>query len=246
MTEQAGTGAAKELEPKEFNLNAGRQVLLVEDDLPLSKFLTQRLEAESLAVQVAHDGESALDWVSKSKYDLLILDLGLPKLDGISLLKQLRPKYPKLPVLVLTARSKVQEKVVSLDAGADDYLIKPFSPLELMARVRALLRRNSGVTPTSSQIADLTLDRQQWKVERNGRRIELTSREFGVLEFLMRNARQPVSRAAILEEVWNVPYDPSSNVVDVYVKYVRDKVDLEGEKKLIRTIRGVGYMLSDE
>lgn len=241
-----GLGTGSEVETKEFNLNAGRQVLLVEDDLPLSKFLTQRLEAEALAVEVVHDGETALDSVGRTKYDLVILDLGLPKIDGISLLKQLRPKHPKLPVLVLTARSKVQEKVVSLDAGADDYLVKPFSPLELMARVRALLRRNSGVTQPTSQIGDLTLDRQQWKVERNGRRIELTSREFGVLEFLMRNARQPVSRAAILEEVWNVPYDPSSNVVDVYVKYVRDKVDLEGEKKLIRTIRSVGYMLSDE
>ena len=149
-------------------------------------------------------------------------------------------------MLVLTARSRVEDRVLCLDTGADDCLIKPFSVMELLARVRVLLRRNSGSAHPVLAVGDLTLDRKEWKVERNGRVIDLTPREFAVLEFLMRNAGRPVSRARVMEEVWNTPFDPSTNVVDVYMKYVRDKVDSEGEKKLIRTIRGVGYVLSSE
>lgn len=231
---------------KSFNPVAGRHILVVDDDVPLANFLRRRLEAESYTVDVVHDGELAHQAVHSDKYDLVVLDLNLPSLDGVSLLKKLRPTKPRLPVLVLTARNQVEDRVLSLENGADDCLIKPFSFIELVARIRALLRRNSGAVPKISVVADLTLDREQWRVERNGRRIELTPREFAVLEFLMRNVGQPVSRATIMEEVWNIPFDPSTNVVDVYVKYVRDKVDQNGDKKLIRTIRGVGYVLTDE
>jgi DNA-binding response OmpR family regulator len=191
-------------------------------------------------------GNPLTDLLLKDKYDLVLLDLNLPKLDGMGLLRVLRPSQPKLPVLVLTARSRVEDRVLSLNSGADDCLIKPFSYSELLARVRALLRRNSGAVSRVSKVGDLTLDREDRRVERNGRRIDLTPREFAVLEFLIREAGRPVSRAAIMEEIWNIPFDPATNVVDVYVKYVRDKVDRGVEMKLIRTVRGIGYMLSDE
>lgn len=223
------------------------RVLVVEDDRPLAKFLRRQLEAESYVVDLAHDGEQANETLKSNRYDLVILDLTLPKLDGVAVLRGLRPEKPELPVLVLTARSRVEDRVLCLDTGADDCLIKPFSVMELLARVRALLRRNSAASaPQLLKVGDLTLDRKEWKVERNGRKIELTPREFAVLEFMMRNVGRPVSRARVMEEVWNTPFDPSTNVVDVYVKYVRDKVDGDGEKKLIRTIRGVGYVLTDE
>jgi DNA-binding response OmpR family regulator len=148
-------------------------------------------------------------------------------------------------MLVLTARSRVEDKVMALQSGADDCLTKPFSFAELLARVQALLRRNSGLIPNCSKVGDLALYREERRVERNGRRIDLTPREFAILEFMMRNPGRPVSRATLLEEVWNMPSDPSTNIVDVYMKYVRDKVDLPGEVKLTHTIRGVGYELRD-
>jgi len=220
--------------------------LIVEDDVSLAGFLSQELQAESFAVDLVHDGEEALNTLQEGRrYDLLILDLNLPGLDGISLLQRVRPSKPRLPMLVLTARSRVEDKVMALQSGADDCLVKPFSFAELLARVGALLRRNSGLVPNCSKVGDLTLNREERRVERNGRRIDLTPREFAILELLMRNAGRPVSRAMLSEEVWNVPYDPSTNIVDVYMKYVRDKVDLPGECKLTHTIRGVGYELRD-
>lgn len=231
---------------KGFQPDSGSRVLVVDDDVPLAQLLRQQLENQSYTVSMAHDGESAQQAILDGRFDLVILDLNLPKLDGISLLQQIRPSQPRLPVLVLTARNRVADRALSLDTGADDCMVKPFSFLELHARVRALLRRSSGPVSRVSQVADLVLNREQRKVERNGRRIELTAREFDLLEFLMRNAGRPVPRSTLMEEVWNLPYDPSTNVVDVYVKYVRDKVDLEGERKLIRTIRGVGYLLADD
>ncbi|MGA9564883.1 MAG: response regulator transcription factor [Candidatus Korobacteraceae bacterium] len=229
-----------------FCQDAGSRLLVVEDDIPLAHLLRQQLETKSYVVSVVHDGEAAEQVIQDGKFDLIILDLNLPKLDGVSLLRRVRPTQPRLPVLVLTARSRVQDRALSLDTGADDCMVKPFSFVELHARVRALLRRNTGPISRVSQVADLTLDREQRTVQRNGRRIELTVREFDVLEFLMRNAGRPVSRGSLMEEVWNMPFDPSTNVVDVYVKYVRDKVDLDGETKLIRTMRGVGYVLADD
>ena len=230
----------------DFFCPSGRHILVAGDDRPLANFLRRKLEADSYTVDIANDGDRTNEAVHKNRYDLLLLDLNLAHTDGVSLLKNLRPTKPRLPILALTSGTAVEDRVLWLQSGADDCMPKPFSMLELMARIEALLRRNSGAVPKISQVADLTLDRESWKVERNGRRIDLTPREFAVLEFMMRNAGTLLSRAAIMQEVWNIPFDPSTNVVDVYVKYVRDKVDGKDEKKLVRTIRGVGYLLSDE
>ena len=225
---------------------AGRRVLIVEDDVALASFLSAELRSERFAVDVVHDGEAALAMLQdERRFDLLILDLNLPKLDGISLLQRVKPAQPRLRMLVLTARTHTKDKVKALQSGADDCLTKPFSLAELFARVHALLRRDAGLVPNCSRVGDLTLNREERRVERNGRRIDLTPREFAILEYLMRNAGRPVSRATLLEEVWNMPPDPSTNIVDVYMKYVRDKVDLPGEIKLTHTIRGVGYELRD-
>jgi DNA-binding response OmpR family regulator len=229
-----------------FNSLAGRRILIVEDDESLAGFLASELQSKNFAVDMVHDGEAALHALQGERlYDLLILDLNLPKLDGIAVLQRVKPAQPRLRMLVLTARSRVEDKVKSLQSGADDCLTKPFSFEELLARVHALLRRNSGLIPNCSKVGDLTLDREERRVERNGRRIDLTPREFSILEFMMRNPRRPISRATLLQEVWNTPVDPSTNIVDVYMKYVRDKVDLPGETKLTHTVRGVGYELRD-
>jgi two-component system copper resistance phosphate regulon response regulator CusR len=229
-----------------FNPLAGRRILIVDDDESLAAFLSSELQSQGFAVDMVHDGEAALNMLQGERlYDLLILDLNLPKLDGIAVLQHVKPAQRRLRMLVLTARSRVEDKVKTLQSGADDCLTKPFSFAELLARVHALLRRNSGLVPNCSKVGDLTLHREERRVERNGRRIELTPREFAILEFMMRNPGRPISRATLLEEVWNMPSDPSTNIVDVYMKYVRDKVDLPGEPKLTHTIRGVGYEIRD-
>jgi len=195
------------------------RILVVEDDAPLASFVRKGLEAEHYAVDVAPDGELARLMAVESEYDLLILDLNLPKLDGISVLNSVRPKKPSLPVLVLTARSRVEDRVQSLDTGADDCLIKPFSFTELSARVRALLRRGPRTVETVLRVADLELNRVERRVERGGKRIELTSKEFALLEYLMRNAGRRVTRAMIVEHVWNLSFDTTTNIVDVYINY---------------------------
>src|ERR1700690_3975923 len=195
------------------------RILVVEDGAPLASFLRKGLEAEHYAVDVAPDGEQARQMALETEYDLLILDLNLPKLDGISVLHAVRPKKPSLPVLVLTARSRVKDRVQSLDTGADDCLIKPFSFTELSARVRALLRRGPRTVDTVLRVSDLELDRVSRRVERAGQRVELTSKEFTLLEYLMRNSGRRVTRAMIVEHVWNLSFDTSTNVVDVYVNY---------------------------
>jgi DNA-binding response OmpR family regulator len=221
-------------------------VLVAEDDVPLANFLRRQLESEAFEVQLVQDGEAASQMVNSDKYHLMILDLNLPKLDGVGVLKQVRPRQPQLPILVLTGRTQVEDRVLSLDSGADDCLLKPFAFTELMARVRALLRRNPQVSAGPLQVADLMLDNRDYRVERAGNRINLSGKEFALLEYLMRNVRQTVTRAMIMENVWNLPFDATTNLVDVYVKYVRDKVDgPEFSTRLIRTIRGVGYVLSD-
>jgi len=220
------------------------RVLVVEDDAPLASFVRKGLEAEHYAVDVASDGQEALDMALASDYDLLILDLNLPKLDGISVLNTVRPKKPSLPVLVLTARSRIEDRVQSLDSGANDCLIKPFSFTELSARVRALLRRGPQTVETVLRVADLELDRVERRVERGGQRIELTSKEFALLEYLMRNRGRRITRAMIVEHVWNLSFDTTTNIVDVYINYLRKKVDGEHSPHLIHTVRGVGYELS--
>jgi DNA-binding response OmpR family regulator len=231
---------------REFNCSAGRSILIVEEDASLANFLSRELRAGSFSVDSVHDGETALNTLQdERRHDLVILDLSLPKLDGISLLQRLRPAKPRLLMMVLTARSRVEDKVKAFQSGADDFVAKPFSMREVLARVNALLRRTSGLIPSTSTVGGLTLNREEHRVERNGRRIDLTPREFAILEYMMRNAGRPVSRATLSEEVWNTPHDPSTNIVDVYMKYVRDKVDRPGEPKLTHTIRGIGYELRD-
>jgi DNA-binding response OmpR family regulator len=226
------------------NQPVGRHVLIVDDDLDLSSFLSMELEADHFVVDQIHDGAEALQALeAKRRYDLLILDLNLPNLDGLSLLKQLRLQQSRLPVLVLTARARVEDRVHALQGGADDCLTKPFSLLEFKARVQSLLRRNAGQVPNFSIIGDLSLYRDERRVERNGRRIELTPREYAILEIMMRNPGRPVARALLLEEVWNMSPESSTNIVDVYMKYVRDKIDLPGEPRLTHTVRGFGYEL---
>ena len=222
------------------------QVLIVEDDVSLSKFLSRELTAKHFAVKVCYDGEAGYADLMSSNYGLVILDLNLPKMDGMAFLEQARANRPSLRILVLTARDRTEDLVLALEKGADDYLIKPFSFLELIARVRALQRRNSSSVAKAPQVSELTLNREEYRVMRGTRRIDLTPREFASLEYLMKHVGKPVSRAKLLRDVWNMPFDPTTNIVDVYMKYLRDKVDLDGEVKLIRTVRGVGYVLSND
>jgi DNA-binding response OmpR family regulator len=220
------------------------RVLIAEDDVALAKFVSQGLEAEHYTVDVCSDGEQARTAASEVDYDLIILDLNLPKLDGVAVLRQLRSKKPTLPVLVLTQRTRVEDRVQCLDTGADDYLPKPFSFSELSARIRALLRRSHLPSESILAIDDLKLDRIEHRVERSGRRIDLTTKEFALLEYLMHNAGRCVTRAMIIEHVWNLTFDTTTNVVDVYINYLRRKVDDGHVTKLIHTVRGVGYELN--
>lgn len=220
------------------------RILVVEDDVALSSFLRKGLEAEHHAVDTAQDGDQGRSMAIGIDYDLVILDLNLPGLDGISVLKSLRHRKANLPVLILTARSRVEDRVQCLDLGADDYLTKPFSFVELSARARALLRRSHLPSESVLKVRDLNLDRVERKVERAGRPIELTTKEFALLEYMMRNAGRRLTRAMIIEHVWNLTFDSTTNVVDVYINYLRRKVDDGFPTSLIHTVRGVGYQLS--
>src|SRR5882762_8664495 len=201
------------------------RILIAEDDDALAKFVRQSLEAEHYTVDVFADGEQARAAATAFDYDFVILDLNLPKLDGASILRHLRLKKPSLPVLVLTQRTRVEDRVQCLDTGADDYLAKPFSFSELSARIRALLRRSHLPSESVLSVDDLKLDRVERRVERAGQRIELTTKEFTLLEYLMRNAGRRVTRAMIIEHVWNLTFDTTTNVVDVYINYASSQVD---------------------
>lgn len=195
------------------------RILLAEDDTALAGFVRKGLEAESYAVDVSADGEQARALASELDYDLVVLDLNLPRLDGISILRHVRSKKPSLPIMILTARARVDERVQCLDFGADDYLVKPFSFSELSARIRALLRRSHLSAQAVLTVEDLKLDRVERRVTRANRTIELTSKEFALLEYLMRNAGRRVTRSMIIEHVWNLSFDSSTNLVDVYINY---------------------------
>lgn len=220
------------------------RILIAEDDTALAGFVRKGLEAEDYAVDVSSDGEQARALAIEFDYDLIVLDLNLPRLDGVSILRHVRSQKPNIPILVLTARGRVDDRVLCLDAGADDYVVKPFSFSELSARVRALLRRSRLPSESVLVVEDLKLDRVERRVMRGSHAIELTSKEFALLEYLMRNAGRRVTRAMIIEHVWNLSFDTATNLVDVYVAYLRRKVDDESPRKLIHTIRGVGYELS--
>jgi len=218
------------------------RLLIVEDEKKVASFVRRALEAEQHVVDVVHDGDVGLARAAEGSYDLVVLDVMLPGRDGIAILRALRAAGHDVPVLLLTARGGIADRVVGLDAGADDYLPKPFAVAELLARVRALLRRGAPAPPTLA-VADLTLDPATREVLRGSRRIELTPREHALLEFLLRNKGRVLGRALIAQHVWGVDFDTFTNVIDVYVNYLRRKIDADGEPKLIHTVRGVGYVL---
>ncbi|GAB4271894.1 heavy metal response regulator transcription factor [Deferrisoma sp.] len=222
------------------------RILVVEDEAKVASFIRKGLEEERYAVDVAADGEEGLELAELNPYDLIVLDLMLPGLDGFRFIQKLRGQGIATPILVLTARDSVSDKVKGLDLGADDYLTKPFAFAELLARIRALLRRGTPQTSPVLQVADLTLDPAARRVTRAGRSIELTAKEFALLEYFLRNAGRVLTRTMILEHVWDQSFDSYTNVVDVYVNYLRKKVDQGFEPKLIHTVRGVGYVLREE
>jgi len=222
------------------------RILIAEDDKPVASFVQKGLEAEQYAVDVAQDGDEAQFMVGQFDYDVAVLDLTLPRVDGLDVLKHIRETKPALPVLILTGRNRVEDRVKGLDLGADDYLTKPFSFSELSARVRALMRRAAQPAEVILRVDNLELNRVERTVKRAGHPMELTPKEFALLEYLMRNAGRCVTRAMIIEHVWNLSFDTMTNVVDVYINYLRKKVDSGHEKKLIRTVRGVGYQIGDE
>jgi heavy metal response regulator len=219
------------------------RILVVEDERKVASFIKKGLEEEGYAVDVAADGEEGLAMALTRVHDLIILDVRLPKLDGLRVLQALRHDSMTAPVLLLTVRATIEDKVLGLDAGADDYLTKPFAFQELVARVRALLRRRMEAEPTVLRIGDLTLDPARRTVMRGGDKIDLTPREFALLDYFMRNPGRVLTRTMIAEHVWDYSFDTSTNVIDVYVNYLRKKVDAGREPKLLHTMRGVGYVL---
>ena len=221
------------------------RILVVEDALKVASFIKRGLEASQYQVDVEYDGEAGLNRLFTDAYDLMILDVMLPKMDGFRVVEAMRKQRVNVPVLLLTARGAVEDKVTGLDVGADDYLTKPFAFEELLARVRALLRR--GVAgPEILEIADLHLDPAKHAVTRAGKRIDLTAKEFALLEYLLRRQGQVLSRSVIAQHVWGVDYDTFTNVIDVYINYLRKKIDSEFTIKLLHTVRGTGYVLKAE
>ena len=222
------------------------RLLLIEDERKVADFIARGLKAERFAVDVAADGQSGLDMATACNYDLIILDLMLPVLSGTETLKRIRRKSSSVPVLILTARDATAEKVENFEAGADDYLTKPFAFAELLVRVKALLRRGPVNRASALRVGDLELDRLTQQVKRAGKRIDLTSKEYSLLEYLLANAGRVLSRTMIIEHVWDQSFEGLTNIVDVYVRHLRSKVDDPHATKLIRTVRGVGYTVSDE
>ena len=221
-------------------------ILIVEDEKKVVGFLKKGLQEEHYTVDVAYDGEEALLLAGMNRYDVIILDIMLPKKDGMEVLKALRTQGLSTPILMLTAKDTLEDKVRGLDSGADDYITKPFAFAELLARIRALLRRGKPTNETSLTAADLMLDPIQHKVQRGGKPIELTSKEYALLEYFLRNKGQVLTRTLINEHVWGYRFDTGTNIVDVYVNYLRSKIDRGFDKKLIHTVRGVGYVLREE
>lgn len=221
-------------------------VLVVEDERRVAAFVQRGLKEEGYAVDVAYEGEEALDWAAATEYDLILLDVLLPKKNGFEVCRELRRRGERAPILMLTARDSVDDRVQGLDSGADDYLVKPFAFQELLARLRALLRRGGAVESTRLQVGDLTLDTLSRRALRGDKIIDLTAREYALLEFLMRHPGQALSRTQIGDHAWGYDFLASSNVVDVYIGYLRRKIDDGQAIKLIQAIRGLGYKIEGE
>ena len=221
------------------------RILVVEDELGIAQFVRQGLTEAGYAVDVVADGRDGLDYALAADYDAYVLDILLPKMNGLELLRELRRRGDKTPALLLTARDTIDNRVEGLDAGADDYLVKPFAFPELLAHVRALLRRPPLQTGTVLQVGDLEMDTAKREVRRDGNPIELSPREYAVLEYLIRHPNQALTRTQIGEHVWNFDFYNESNVIDVYIGYLRRKIDKGSDQPLIHTIRGVGYRISD-
>src|SRR5262249_21843311 len=218
------------------------RILIVEDEKRIQDFLSRGLESAGYAVDVAGEGNTGVEMVHATEYDLIILDLNLPDMDGLQVLQKIRNRKASPPVLILSARDAVDDRVKGLELGPDDYLVKPFAFVELLARVRALLRRGQP-TPERLQVGDLQLDCIRRKVTRSNDNIELAPKEFSILEYLMRNRGRPLSRTMIVEHVWDMDYDGLTNIVDVYIRHLRSKIDDGASVRLIHTVRGIGYML---
>ena len=222
------------------------KILVVEDEKKVASFIKRGLEEEKYEVVTIHDGEEGLSTATEKTFDLIILDVMLPKMDGVTIMKELRIRKVLTPVLMLTAKGEVEDIVAGLDSGSDDYLTKPFAFAELLARVRALLRRSELDRGAEIRFADLRLDPVTHKVWRAEKEIDLTAKEYALLEYLVRNPNQVLTRTMIAEHVWDYTFDSFTNIIDVYVNYLRKKIDRDAEKKLIHTVRGVGYILRDE
>lgn len=221
------------------------RLLIIEDEKKVAGFIKKGLEEETYVVDVAYDGEEGLLLAQQGEYDLIILDLMLPVMDGLEVLSRLRAEKNDVPIILLTAKNSVEEKVTGLNKGADDYLTKPFAFSELMARIRVLLRRGKAETKTELQIDNLTLDLVSHKVKRNGEEIELTGKEYSLLEYFLRNQGKVLTRTMIAEHVWDYNFDTFTNVIDVYVNHLRKKIDKNYPKKLLHTLRGVGYIMRE-
>jgi heavy metal response regulator len=223
------------------------RALVIEDERKLAFYIKKGLEEHHFAVDVAYNGEEGVGYADENEYDVVVLDLLLPKKDGMAVLRELREKGDPVPVLILTARDTVADKVAGLDAGADDYLTKPFSFLELLARVRALLRRGTVEPQVKLQVGDLVIDLTAHRASRAGKSLQLTNKEFALLEFFMRNSGRVLTRTAIAEHVWDYRFeDTLSNVIDVFVNRLRNKIDRDFTQKLIHTVKGVGYVMREE
>ncbi len=221
------------------------RILVVEDEKKVANFIKQGLEEEGYAVDWAADGQEGLALALDGVHDLIVLDLNLPKMDGLKVLQELRKAKIKAPVLLLTIRAMIEDKVLGLDAGADDYLTKPFSFQELLARIRALFRRRLEAEPALLQVADLTLDPSRRLVRRGAEKIDLSTKEFALLDYFMRNPGRVLTRTMIAEHVWDYDFDTETNVIDVYVNFLRKKIDADRAVKLIHTVRGVGYVMQE-
>jgi heavy metal response regulator len=220
------------------------RVLVVEDDQRILEFVRKGLEEEGYAVDVATDGDEALEWPAVVDFDAIVLDVMLPGRDGIEVCRTLRTRGVRTPILMLTARDTVEDRVMGLDSGADDYLVKPFAFAELLARLRALMRREPVLLGTTLEVADLSLDTVTRQASRDGQPIALTNKEYALLEYLMRHPNQVLTRTMIAEHVWNFDFDTGTNVIDVHIRYLRRKIDDPYDLKLIQTVRGAGYRIS--